>query len=106
MIRAWLSPNSCVRRKLSTLDPADELTIGVPTNTGPPGAVTTFVEFMPSGIPPVDAGLKYGELSAFSISTLNSADHEPWIFTRLTAARSNRISRGPLTTRLRRPQSP
>ena len=33
------------------------------------------VEFIPSGMPAVDAGLKYGELSAFSISTLNSADH-------------------------------
>src|SRR6185436_15945072 len=106
MMRAWLSPSSCVRRKLSTLDPADELTIGVPTNTGPPGAVNTFVEFIPSGMPPVKAGLKYGELSAFSISTLNSADHDPRTLTRLTAERSKRISRGALTTRLRKPQSP
>src|SRR5258708_25231465 len=91
---------------MSRVVPAQALVTGVPTSTGPPGDVKTLVEFIPSGIPPVEAGLKYGELSAFSISTLNSADHDPCTFTRFTALRSKRINRGPLTTTLRKPQSP
>ena len=91
MMRAWLSPSNCVKRKLSTLDPAKALMTGVPTRIGPPGAVKLPVDVIPSGIPPVEAGLKYGALSALSISTLNSADHEPRTFTRLTALKSNHV---------------
>src|SRR5476651_340450 len=104
MIRLVLSPSSAVMRKLSTLLPADGFAIGVPVRIAPPGAVNGVV--IPSGVPAVDAGLKYGELSAFSISTRNSADQLPPTFTRLAATRSKRTSCGPLTTRLRTPQSP
>src|SRR5262245_2010366 len=100
MIRDWLSPSSCVRRKLSALEPAIVFVVGVVACTGPfaDGAVAENVDqLIPSGWPPVDAGLKYGEFSALSISRRISADTLPRIRTRLTALRSNRTRRGALT---------
>src|SRR5437870_11502314 len=108
MMRDWLSPSNCVRRKLSALAPAAVFEVGVVACVGPlaDGAFPENVfHDTPSGWPPVDAGLKYGEFSAFSISMRISADTLPRIRTRFTALRSNRTRRGALTTRLRRPQS-
>src|SRR6185436_4955704 len=104
-MRLVLSPSSCVRRKLSALEPACALLSGVPLYViAPCGLVNVVV--IPSGVPPVDAGLKYGSLNAFRNSPRNSAVARPFSRKRLTRLRSKRTSRGPLTTRLRTPQSP
>src|SRR5215467_6359047 len=61
---------------------------------------------MPSGVPAVFAGLKYGLLNAFNNSARNSKETSLWIRKRFDAPMSKRYSGGPLTTRLRTPQSP
>src|SRR5262245_41075035 len=94
-ILAWLSPRSCVRRKLSALEPTVELLVNVPLfATGPWLPLGKNVCVNPSGVPAVDAGLKYGELNAFSISARNSNVTGPWIFTRFDAPMSKRTSGG------------
>src|SRR5262249_25107624 len=106
-ILAWLAPRSCVIRKLSALEPTVALLVSVPLfATGPWLPLGKKVCVNPSGVPAVDPGLKYGVLKAFSISARNSNVTRPGTRRRLGAPMSKRTSGGPLTTRLRTPQSP
>ena len=84
---------------MSTFVAAVVFAVGVLPATGPAGPVLFVVK--PSGVPPFDAGLKYGSLNAFSISPRNSAVKRPGKSNFFEMPRSTRNSDGPLTVMLR-----